>query len=71
MEVHTIVRMVLCRLEMVKYDEKCSIKRAELGMYPLKTNGDVTKLQWSPETRNMPRGGRPYLIGLYGRKTNG
>ena len=28
--------------------------RAELGMYPLKTNRDVRKLKWQCEVNNMP-----------------
>ena len=32
-----------------------TILRAELGMYPLKTNKDVNKLKWQYKVRNMPQ----------------
>ena len=43
--------------------------RAELGMYPLKTNRDARKLKWQYKVRKSQRRGcQPSLIGLYGRK---
>ena len=32
-----------------------AVLRAELGMYPLQTNGDVRKLKWQNKVRNMPK----------------
>ena len=32
-----------------------TVLRAELGMYPLKTNRDVRKLKWQYKVRNMPK----------------
>ena len=32
-----------------------TVLRAELGMYPLKTNRDVRKLKWPYTVRNMPK----------------
>ena len=35
--------------------------RAELGMYPLKTNRDVRKLKWQYKVRNMPKKRSPAI----------
>ena len=32
-----------------------TVLRAELRMYPLKTNRDVRKLKWQYDVRNMPK----------------
>ena len=32
-----------------------TVLRAELGMYPLKTNRDVRKLKWQYKVRNLPK----------------
>ena len=32
-----------------------TVLRAELGMYPFKTSGDVRKLKWQHEVNNMPK----------------
>ena len=34
-----------------------AVLRAELGMYPLETNGDVIKLKWQHKLKNMPKRG--------------
>ena len=31
-----------------------TVLRAELGVYPLKTNRDARKLKWQHQARNMP-----------------
>ena len=51
---------------MLKYDEKYRVLRAELGMYPLKT--DVRKLRWSYIVRNMQKRAIYVVEGMYGRK---
>ena len=35
--------------------------RAELGMYPLKTNRDVRKLKWQYKVRNLPKKRSPVI----------
>ena len=47
-----------------------TVSRAELGMYPLKTNRDVIKLKWQYKVRNMPQKRLPAIADsrLYGRK---
>ena len=32
-----------------------TVLRADLGMYPLKTNRDMRKLKWQYRVRNMPK----------------
>ena len=39
-----------------------AVLRAELGMYPLKTNRDVRKLKWQYKTCNMPENRLPAIV---------
>ena len=51
-----------------KNNSRCSsptrnkVLRAKLGLYPLKTNGDMKKLKWQYKVRNMPKKGLPAII---------
>ena len=39
-----------------------TVLRAELGMYPLKTNRDVRKLNWQYEVNDMPEKRLPAIV---------
>ena len=39
-----------------------TVLRAELGMYPLKTNEFVIKLKWQYKVRNMPKKRLPAIL---------
>ena len=46
---------------MLKNDEQ-SVLRAELGMYPLKTNRDMRKLRWQYSVKKMQRERLPAIV---------
>ena len=39
-----------------------TLSRAELGMYPLKTNRDLRKLEWQYKIQNMPEKRLPAIV---------
>ena len=39
-----------------------AVLRAVLGMHPLKTNGDMRKLKWQYEVRNVPKKRLPAIV---------